>query len=86
LSNTELRVQAFRFPLLGEPVRVGGLVLFDMGRVWHPGTDNGPWHRVHPGLGAGVRLARRAAVLRLDYALATETWRQGIYVSFGHMF
>jgi hypothetical protein len=41
---------------------------------------------VHPGLGAGVRLARRAAVLRFDYALATETWRQGVYVTFGHMF
>ncbi|HLL54589.1 MAG TPA: BamA/TamA family outer membrane protein [Myxococcaceae bacterium] len=86
MSNTELRVQAFQFPLLGEPLRVSGLVLFDAGRLWHPGTDDGAWYRIHTGVGAGVRLARRAAVLRLDYALAPEMLRQGVYVSFGHMF
>ncbi len=86
ISNTELRFYVFDFKLLGEKVKTGGVVYWDMGRVWHPGVDDGPWHQWHPGVGAGLRLARRAAVVRFDYAVATENLRQGIYITFGHMF
>jgi hypothetical protein len=86
ISNTELRFYVFDFPLFGEPVKFGGVVYWDMGRVWHPGVEDGAWHAWHPGVGGGLRLARRAAVVRFDYAVATENLRQGIYVTFGHMF
>jgi outer membrane protein assembly factor BamA len=86
VSNSELRFTAFQFPLLGEPLKVGGLALLDLGRTWHPGTDDGPWYRWHPGIGAGIRGTRRAAVIRIDYAMATETFRQGLYLTFGHLF
>jgi outer membrane protein assembly factor BamA len=85
-SNTELRFQATEFSLFKEPVRLGGVAFFDLGRVWHPGTPSGPWHDWHPGFGAGVRLARRAAVIRLDYAVSPEAWRHRLYLNFGHMF
>lgn len=86
VSNSEVRVNAFQFNLLRAPVRVGALALLDLGRAWHPGVDDGAWYRWHPGVGAGLRLTRRAAVVRFDYALAPETGRQGVYVTFGHMF
>ncbi|HSP77557.1 MAG TPA: BamA/TamA family outer membrane protein, partial [Myxococcaceae bacterium] len=85
-SNTELRFRAFGFPLLGEQVTVGGVGFVDLGRVWHPGVKDGPWWKWHPGVGAGLRVVRRAAVVRLDYAMSPETLRQRVYLSFGHMF
>lgn len=86
VSNSELRFYPFDFELLGAPVKVGGLVFFDLGRAWHPGVEDGAWYRWHPGIGGGLRVARREAVLRFDYAAATETWRQAVYVAFGHVF
>jgi outer membrane protein assembly factor BamA len=86
VANTELRFYPFDFPLWGQPVKVGGLLFFDTGRVWHPNTPNGKWNDWHPGMGAGLRLARRAAVIRIDYGVSVEEWRQGFYVTFGHMF
>lgn len=86
LSNTELRFTGFQFSLLGTPVKAGALALLDLGRTWHPGVEDGPWYRWHPGVGAGIRLSRRSAVLRFDYAVALEDWRQGVYVTFGQMF
>ncbi len=85
-SNTELRVHAWQFNLFGAPVRLGGVGFFDLGRVWHPGTPNGKWYDWHPGFGAGLRLARRAAVVRVDYAVSPEAWRHRLYLNFGHMF
>jgi outer membrane translocation and assembly module TamA len=85
-SNTELRVQAFDFRLFKEPVTVGGVAFMDLGRVWHPNVVDGPWWKWHPGVGAGVRVARRAAVLRFDWALSPETGRSRVYLNFGHMF
>ena len=46
----------------------------DFGRVWHPG------------IGGGLRLSRRAAVVRMDYARSTESGRRRFYPTFGHMF
>ncbi len=86
VSNTELRVNAFSVPLLGQEMKVGALAFVDFGRAWHPGIDGGPWYAWHPGVGGGVRVARRAAVLRFDYALATETGHPGLYITFGQMF
>lgn len=85
-SNTELRFRAWDFRLLGAPVNAGGVVFVDVGRVWHPAVENGPWWMWHPGVGAGVRLARRAAVVRFDWAMSPETGRSRIYLNFGHMF
>ena len=86
VSNSELRFYVWEFPLFGEQVKTGGVAYFDMGRVWHPAVDDGPLLSWHPGVGAGIRLVRRAVIARFDYALSTETWRPGIYVAFGHMF
>lgn len=86
VSNSELRFYPVDFGLFGEQTKLGGVLYLDMGRVWHENIDDGPWHAVHPGVGTGLRLVRRAAVVRFDFAYATETWRPGIYVTFGHMF
>ena len=86
LSNTELRARLYEFTAWGSPVRIGALAFFDAGRVWHPWTPDGPLSVWHPGAGGGLRLARRAAVLRLDGAVDVETGRLAVYVAFGHMF
>lgn len=86
VSNTELRLELGQFQLLQAPIRYGVVGFFDIGRVWHPGVDDGPWHAWHPGFGAGARVARRAAVLRFDWAISPETWRSSVYVTFGHIF
>ena len=85
-SNTEVRVRAFSFNLFGAPVYTGGVAFVDVGRVWHPDTVDGPWWKWHPGVGAGLRVARRAAVVRFDWAMSPETMRHRIYLNFGHMF
>ncbi len=86
ISNTELRYYPFDFPLFGAPVKVGALAFFDLGRVWHPHVSDGGLGSWHAGLGGGLRLARRAAVLRFDVAYAPELARSGLYVTFGHLF
>lgn len=85
-SNTELRFKAFDFKLFGSPVAAGGVAFVDLGRVWHPDVVDGPWWKWHPGVGAGLRLTRRAAVVRFDWAMSPETGRSRVYLNFGHMF
>ncbi|QRK05044.1 BamA/TamA family outer membrane protein [Archangium violaceum] len=85
-SNTELRFRAFDFNLFGAPVIAGGVAFVDLGRVWHPQVTDGPWWKWHPGVGAGLRLSRRAAVVRFDWAMSTESGRSRLYLNFGHMF
>lgn len=85
-SNSEMRVNIYNFSLFKVPLRVGAVGFLDLGRVWATNVDDGPWYRWHPGVGGGIRLARRAAVVRIDYAMAPETLRQGFYVTFGQMF
>ena len=85
-SNTELRFQAANLKVFGQDMRVGAVVFMDFGRVWHPGVPDGKWYEWHPGIGGGVRLARRAAVIRMDYARSTESGKQRFYLTFGHMF
>ncbi|MFP2928379.1 Omp85 family outer membrane protein [Pyxidicoccus sp. 3LG] len=85
-SNTELRFQAAQMQVFGQAVKLGAVVFMDFGRVWHPGVADGKWYEWHPGIGGGVRLTRRAAVVRADYARSTESGRQRFYLTFGHMF
>jgi outer membrane protein assembly factor BamA len=85
-SNSELRVHALEVRILGQPMKLGAAAFFDLGRVWHPGVQDGPWHQWHPGVGAGLRVARRAAVIRVDWAVSTETGGHRFYMNFGHMF
>jgi hypothetical protein len=86
VSNSELRFYVWDFPLLGEAVKTGGVAYIDLGRVWHPGVEDGSLLNWHPGVGTGLRVVRRAAVARFDLALSPELWRPGIYVTFGHLF
>ncbi|MCE9668127.1 BamA/TamA family outer membrane protein [Myxococcus stipitatus] len=85
-SNTELRFHAAQLRMFGKDMKLGAVMFLDLGRVWHPGVADGKWHEWHPGIGGGVRLSRRAAVVRMDYARSTETGRQRCYITFGHMF
>ena len=85
-GNLELRFYPYDFPLLGAPVKVGGLLFADLGRVWHPDVDDGPNSYWHTGVGTGLRLARRAAVLRFDYGYQPVAHDNRVYLTFGHMF
>jgi outer membrane protein assembly factor BamA len=85
-SNSELRFHALDLRVLGQPMKLGAAAFMDIGRVWHPGVSDGAWHEWHPGVGAGLRVTRRAAVIRLDYALSTENGGQRLYMNYGHMF
>jgi outer membrane protein assembly factor BamA len=85
-SNTELRFQAANLQMFGQSMKLGAVVFMDFGRVWHPGVPDGKWYEWHPGIGGGVRLSRRAATVRADYARSTETGRGRFYLTFGHMF
>ena len=85
-SNTELRFEFLGFPLLGVRTTLGGLATFDFGRTWQPGLAAGPWYAWHSAAGGGLRLARRAAVVRFDWAVALDDGRQALYVAFGQLF
>ncbi len=85
-SNTELRYSPYAFNLFGALVRVGGLAFVDVGHVWHPHVYDGGAGDWHFGVGGGIRLARRAAVVRLDVAYAPQLNRSGVYATFGQMF
>ena len=59
-----------------------------------PGVAAGPGKRQvlrssnqwHSGVGGGLRLMRRAAVIRADFGFDLDTKRTGIYVAFGQLF
>jgi hypothetical protein len=85
-ANAELRALPFGFPFWGQPVKLGGVVFADAGRVWHPDQADEPWYAWHPGVGAGLRAVRRAAVLRADGAVSLETFRPALYFTVGHLF
>lgn len=86
LSNSELRYLGFPVRLIRWEVQLGAVAFLDLGRVWHPTVDDGPWYAWHTGTGLGLRLSRGAAVVRMDTAVSPETGRLGLYVTFGQMF
>lgn len=86
LLNLELRYYPYAFPVFGAPVKLGAVAFADFGRVWHPGVDDGGGLGVHPALGGGLRVARRAAVVRFDLGLSTETRLLRVYITFGHAY
>lgn len=84
VSNSELRFTFFEPVIFGQETAFGAVAFFDFGRAWFPRIDDGPWYKVHPGGGVGLRVVRRAAAVRLDYGVSAE--QSGLYLMFGHMF
>ena len=71
------------------PLQIGLSGFLDTGRVWQPGQPNGKFFDAaqwHSGAGGGLRLTRRAAVIRADFGFDLDTKRTGIYVAFGQLF
>jgi len=87
LGTLELRAELARFPFRGEPLSFGTAAFLDLGRAYEPGTPDGvgPLLGIHPGYGAGLRLWRRAFVLRTDLASSPDR-PFSIYLVFGEFF
>jgi outer membrane protein assembly factor BamA len=89
LGNVELRWAAVEIPWGPAPLQIGLSGFYDTGRVWQPGQANGKFfdsNQWHSGAGGGLRLMRRAAVIRADFGFDLDTKRTGIYVAFGQLF
>jgi hypothetical protein len=89
LGNVELRWATVQIPWGPAPVEIGLLGFIDTGRVWQPGQPDGKFfdsNEWHSGTGGGLRIARRAAVIRADFGVDLETGRTGVYVAFGQLF
>ena len=80
LGNVELCWAAAEIPWGPAPLQIGLSGFYDTGRVWQPGEPNGKsfdasqWHS---GAGGGLRLMRRAAVIRANFGFDLETKRTG---------
>jgi len=88
-GNVELRWATVEIPWGPAPLQIGLSAFYDTGRVWHPGQANGTFFDAsqwHSGAGGGLRLMRRAAVIRADFGVDLETRRTGIYIAFGQLF
>ncbi|HZX42837.1 MAG TPA: BamA/TamA family outer membrane protein [Myxococcaceae bacterium] len=89
LGNVELRWATVEIPWGPAPLQIGLSGFFDTGRVWQPGQPNGTFFdhdQWHSGAGGGLRLMRRAAVIRADFGFDLETKRTGVYIAFGQLF
>jgi len=88
-GNVELRWATVEIPWGPAPLQIGLSGFYDTGRVWQPGQANGKfldptlWHS---GAGGGLRLMRRAAVIRADFGVDLATGRTGVYIAFGQLF
>lgn len=88
-GNVELRWAVVEIPWGPAPVQIGLSGFVDTGRVWQPGEANGKFfdaNQWHSGAGGGLRLMRRAAVIRADFGFDLETKRTAIYIAFGQLF
>ena len=86
IATAELRARFAHGTVRGGPLSFGGVVFLDLGRVWQPGLfDSRPGLEVHPGYGVGLRLWRRAFVLRADLASSPDRLLN-LYLVFGHFF
>jgi len=89
LGNVELRWATVEIPWGPAPLQIGLSGFLDTGRVWQPGQPDGKFFdsaQWHSGAGGGLRLMRRAAVIRADFGFDLDTKRTGIYVAFGQLF
>ena len=85
-GNAELRFLPVSFEAFGSDIDVGGVIFYDIGRVWHPGVTDGPADLWHPAFGGGLRFVRGDTVIRLDYARDIQLHHMGFYFAFGQMF
>lgn len=87
LGTLELRAELARFPFRGDPISFGTGAYLDLGRAYEPGTPDslGPLLGIHPGYGAGLRLWRRAFVIRTDFASSPDR-PFSVYLMFGEFF
>ena len=89
VGNAELRWATVQIPWGAAPVEIGMLAFLDTGRVWQPGQPNGTFfdnQQWHSSAGGGLRIARRAAVIRADFGVDLNTHRTGIDIAFGQLF
>src|SRR5262249_8722280 len=89
LGNVELRWATVEIPWGPAPLQIGLSGFLDTGRVWQPGQPNGRFFDAsewHSGAGGGLRLMRRAAVVRADFGVGWALKRPSIYVAFGELF
>lgn len=85
LADAELRTQLASWRAFGGPLAFGTVCFIDLGRVWSPGEASRPGLQLHPGYGAGLRLWRRAFVLRADAASSPDR-PLSLYFVFGQFF
>jgi outer membrane protein assembly factor BamA len=85
LGTAELRFTLGEHQVWNEPLSWGSVVFLDLGRVYQPGADNGTGLGLHPGYGGGLRVWRRAFVLRGDVASSPDR-PVSVYLLFGHFF
>jgi outer membrane protein assembly factor BamA len=83
LVNAEMRATLGNPRLFGERFKVAGVLFGDAGRAWSELTADGPWYRLRPAAGLGLRVVKGAAVARLDYGFSQGG--QGLYLMFGHL-
>ncbi|PTL78850.1 BamA/TamA family outer membrane protein [Vitiosangium sp. GDMCC 1.1324] len=86
LLNGELRWLPIEFRLLKVNTHVGLAGFLDLGRVWQPGVEDGSFFHFHVGTGGGLRLTRREAVIRVDYAEWLGARHRALYITFGEAF
>lgn len=84
LLNLELRAVFWQPVILGHEFSLAAVAFGDAGRVFEPGTRAGAWYRFHAAGGFGLRIAKGAAVIRLDYGISEE--RRSIYLTLGQIF
>jgi hypothetical protein len=89
IGNAELRFRGFKMRLFGLPVRAGGLLFVDAGRVWADGARreelDGLGHGLHGAAGLGVRIRLGDTfVARLDAGVSIDG--VAIYGDVHHIF
>lgn len=86
LGTFELRTRLADMQAFGGPLAFGSVAFVDLGRVWQPGERRpSDGAGIHPGYGGGLRLWRRAFVLRADLASSPDRFLS-MYLVFGHFF
>jgi hypothetical protein len=85
IGTVEARLRLVSPMMRGEPLSFGIVAFTDAGRAWQFDGNDGPWYKIHLGYGGGLRVWRRAFVLRVDVATSTDR-PFNIYVLFGHFF